>query len=287
MAKEKVKRLIVNADDFGMHESINRSVEDAHRRGVLTSASLVVNTQNFDEAVEIAKRNKTLGVGIHLTLIDEEPVAPKEKIPSILDKDGRLFKVFATEFCMKVIKGESKLTHVAEECEAQILKFIRSGLVPTHVDSHQQLHLFPPIFNCLKPILKKYGIKNVRTLNVPWSDYRRAEILRIGVALFAKLARLWQGPEYKSPDYYFGFFNSGNINTDYFKEILSKLKAGTAEISLHPGTDNALIRKRYIFWEEHSGWKADWEKEYGILLDPEIKNIIDKEGISLIDYSKL
>jgi len=281
-----IKKLIVNADDFGLHESINESVEIAHKNGILTSASLSVNGDSFLHAVGIAKRNVKLGVGIHITLTGERPLGRVKKISSLIDTDGRLPKKYI-DLCMKIFRRKISLDHVAAECEAQIVRFLESGLTPTHIDSHQHLHFFPPIFKVLDPILRKYGIKRIRTLNVPWFDYRKVDILKMGFALFTKFSRLLKDTGYKSPDHLLGFFKSGDMDIDYLANILPMVKPGVTEIVFHPGTENRLLEEKYGFWKEHYGWPCDWAREYNLLLDPGIKRIVELNNMALINYSDI
>lgn len=281
-----MKRLIVNADDFGLHESINDAVEIAHNKGILTSASLSVNGDAFEHAVSIAKKNKNLGIGIHLTLIGERPIAPVKEIPSIVDKNGMLFEDHG-EFCIKVLRKKHLLEHIAIECDAQINKFLQTGLVPTHVDSHRHMHLFPLIFRMLTPILKKYNIKKVRWLNIPWVDFKGMDIKKITYLFFVQYVRLLKVKEYKHSDYFISFFKSGDIDIDYLKSALISLKDRITEINFHPGKDNSLIIKRYGFLKKSYKWKCNWEKEFGLLLNSDIKKIIQANNISLVNYSHI
>lgn len=281
--RSDVRKVIFSADDFGLHSSINEAVEKAHNQGVLTSASLAVNGDCFDDALHIAKRNKKLGIGIHLVLNGEGPVSHPQKIFSILDSDGKLVENHRT-MLLDILKGKVCLDHVALECEAQIRKFLDSGLIPTHLDSHRHLHLFPPIFKVLDPILKRYGIIKVRSLNIPWFERRQPDVLRLGFAFFAGFSRL-SDKGYKSPDYLLGFFRSGKMQAAYLKNLLLRLKPGVSEISFHPGTDNKKLYEKYHIWKKLYAWKCEWEEEYGLLMSCEIKQLVNAGGISLINYS--
>jgi len=280
-----MKRAIFNADDFGMDSSINEAVEKAHKNGLLTSASLAANGGSFEEAVDIAKRNKGLGVGIHLVLNGEKPVSPPEEIPSIVDGKGRLIEDHGM-LCLGIIKGNISLAHIARECEAQITKFLDSGLVPTHADSHRHLHLFTPIFNVLDSLLKKYGISKIRSLKIPGFEFGRAGLMKAGFLFFAGLSNP-AAKGYKSPDRFLGYFNSGGLNLAYLTDILPRLGSGVSEINFHPGMDNAKLLDRYGIWKERYSWKCDWAGEYALLINPEVREIVSANGISLTNYSEL
>lgn len=279
-----MKQLIVNGDDFGLDRSIDDAIEKAHRKGILTSASLAVSGNDFDHAVDIAKRNKGLGVGIHLTLNGEKPVAPAEDIRSMLETDGGRLIEDHGRTCRDIIMGKIDPGHLATEVEAQLEKFHRSGLLPTHLDSHRHVHLFPPIFNVIKPVIKKYGIRKIRWINVPWYDYRFASLNKLGFLLVSKLTRYNIPSYYRRTNYFLGFFKSGSIDTDYLKDILPRLTRGVTEINIHPGLDNASLYGKYGIWQKNYGWECNWEKEYRVLVDTDIKRLINDRNIKLIHY---
>ncbi|MFH1593904.1 MAG: ChbG/HpnK family deacetylase [Candidatus Omnitrophota bacterium] len=280
------KRLILNADDFGLHVSINTSVEKAHREGMLTSASLAVNGEEFEDAVAIAKRNKDLGVGVHLILTGERPLAPAEKIPSIVEDNGRLPGDYS-KLCAKIFKRKINPEHIKVECETQIARFIDSGLVPTHLDSHQHIHFFPPIFKILSPLLKKYGVQRIRALNIPWYEYREIDLVKIGFAFFTRYVNVLRKTRYRSPDRFLGFFRSGNMDASYMRRVLPRIGPGVTEIGFHPGSDNLEISKRYGFLKDLHGWACDWVREYDLLMSEEMKEIVGLNNIVLINYSDL
>lgn len=282
----KSKKLILTADDFGLHESINTAVETAHQKGILTSASLVVNGEAFEYAVDIAKRNKNLGVGIHLTLVGEKPVSPVGKIYSIVNEEGKLFENHS-EFCRNILKRKIDLKHIEIECKAQIDKFLQSGLQPTHIDSHRHLHLFPPIFRVLHAILKEYNINKIRWLNIPFFDYYKISLKGVVFLILLQYTKFLKTTEYKHPDWFVGFFKSGRIDKFYLKNVLFKLRPGITEINFHPGLDNSHIKSKYGFWQGYHGWECNWENEYAVLLDPEIKEIISSGNIELMNYAFL
>src|SRR4051812_13107841 len=126
MASAK-RRLIVNADDFGASESINAAVIDAHRRGILTTASLVVNGAAAPQAVELAKANPRLGVGLHLTLCCGSSALPHSQIPALVDPQSR-FRDDPVRAGMLYFFSSAARRELALEIAAQFEKFARSGL---------------------------------------------------------------------------------------------------------------------------------------------------------------
>jgi predicted glycoside hydrolase/deacetylase ChbG (UPF0249 family) len=284
--EEMIKRLIVSADDFGLDSSINEAVEAAHRDGILTSASIVVNGACYDEAIGIARRCPRLGVGIHLTFNGEKPVAQPSLVSSIIDSDGRLLEDHA-RMCVDILTGKVSLEDIAIECEAQIARFLTAGIIPTHIDSHRHIHLFPPVLKALVRILDKYGIKKMRWINMPLFDYRNASMMRCGISMVLKYGNAALEKRYRHPDYFLGFFKSGAMDIKYVTGAVEKMLPGTTEISFHPATDNGRMQARYSAWERSHRWTCDWEREYGLLKNADIKDLILSQGITLINYGDL
>jgi predicted glycoside hydrolase/deacetylase ChbG (UPF0249 family) len=229
MSRNGTRSLVINADDFGLHRSMNEAVERSHREGILTSASLVAAGEEFQDAVSVAKRNPRLGVGLHLTLNGEKPVCHAASIGSLVGADGKLLESHS-RLCMSILNGKAVKEHLAKECEAQLVKFLDSGLTPTHLDSHRHIHLFPPLLDILMPILEKHKIKKMRWLNIPLSDYD-LDLAKIGISLMLRYANLSKGRRYSHPDYFVGFFRSGHIDRQYVMTALKKLAPGVTEIN--------------------------------------------------------
>ena len=281
-----LKKLIVNADDFGLHVSINEAVEDAHQNGILTSASLAVNGESFEQAIAIAKRNKKLGVGIHLTLNGENPVASVSQIPSLIGTDGKLFENHIT-FCLNILRRKICLEHIKIEIEAQLDKFFQAGLIPTHVDSHRHIHLFPPVFRVVKEVLRKHNLTKIRFLNVPLFDYFHGSLSKMVLVQLLQMSKFLKNKDMKCPDYFLGAFNSGNIDSAYFKKTIIKLCPGITEINLHIGENNTFLKEKYGFWQKSYRWACDWEREYAILVDPNIKELLNMYNVQLLNYSNI
>src|SRR5215207_2174186 len=139
------RRLIINADDFGASASINEVVIRAHREGVLTSASLMVNEPGFDEAVRLAKQNPTLGIGLHLTLLYGHSALSRSEIPDLVDERGR-FSYDPISTGLRYFANRRLKAQLLAEINAQFQKFRQSGLPLDHVNGHLHLHLHPTVF---------------------------------------------------------------------------------------------------------------------------------------------
>src|SRR5213075_1770576 len=157
MAANLPRRLIVNADDFGRSQSINRAVIQAHQRGILTTASLMVNAPAAEEAIALAREHPCLGVGLHLTLSHGTSALAHSEIPDLVDRERNFsnnavaagFKYFALRRCRD---------QLAAEIAAQFEKFRATGLTLDHVNGHLEFHLHPTVFNILLPNGRKWKI---------------------------------------------------------------------------------------------------------------------------------
>src|SRR5271156_3085597 len=145
---DSVRRLIVNADDFGLSHSVNEAVIRAHRDGILTTASLMVNESGFDEAVKLARGNPKLGVGLHLTLLQGHSALPPEKIPGLVNARGE-FSNCPIAVGMNYFFKRGLREQLRAEIHAQFEKFHSTGLTLDHVNGHLHLHLHPAIFKIL------------------------------------------------------------------------------------------------------------------------------------------
>src|SRR5476651_179454 len=139
---DSVRRLIVNADDFGLSKSVNEAVVRAHRDGILTTASLMVNEPGFDEAVKLAKENPKLGVGLHLTLLVGHSALPPGKIPGLVDSRGEFGNNPFTGGLNYFFKGNLR-EQLRAEIHVQFEKFYSTGLKLDHVNGHLHFHLHP------------------------------------------------------------------------------------------------------------------------------------------------
>lgn len=151
-----MKRIIVNADDFGITASVNAAVIDAFRAGSLSSTTLLVNGAAAADAAALAQTYSRLGVGLHFNLTLGAPSAPRERVASLLKADG----VFPDrdELARRVLYRRLRSDEVRTELCAQLNAFAALGLTPTHVDSHQHVHAFPRIFDVVADECRQRGL---------------------------------------------------------------------------------------------------------------------------------
>src|SRR5262249_27678660 len=154
-------RLIVNGDDFGLSEEVNEGIIRAHREGVLNSCSLMVTGAAFEHAVQLAKQNPSLAVGIHLVTVVGKSVLPSKEIPNLVDED-RNFSNDPNRAGLKYFFSRSARRDLRKEIQAQFDVFQSTGLPLSHIDGHLHLHVHPVIFSAALEFGQKYGARRMR-----------------------------------------------------------------------------------------------------------------------------
>src|SRR5574341_621246 len=155
--------LIINGDDFGYSEAVNRAIIQAHREGVLTSASLMINERAADQAVELAKQNPSLAVGLHLVLALGRAALPHAEIPRISDPQGN-FTTSSFRAGVQYYFSQAARRELRREMRAQFERFVGAGLPFSHVDGHTHLHQHPVVFNELIGLCEEFGVRRVRVV---------------------------------------------------------------------------------------------------------------------------
>jgi hopanoid biosynthesis associated protein HpnK len=273
---DSVRRLIVNADDFGRSHSINQAVIRTHREGILTSASLMVNENDFDEAVKVAKENPKLGVGLHLTLLQGHSTLPPEKIPGLINTRGE-FSESPVGVGLNYFFQCSLREQLRAEIHAQFEKFHSTGLPLDHVNGHLHLHLHPVVFRILMEDSEKLGIRHFRLTRDCLSRSRRMSHGRwlysvSHAAIFEMLSmrarKTLEQKTIRHTQITFGLLQNARVNEDYILKLLPELPPGDSELYSHPSLD-------------------EFKHEFDALVSPRVKQQIKKLGIELIRYQDL
>ena len=276
MASPETRRLIVNADDFGRSAAINIAVVRAHREGILTSASLMVNEPGFAEAVALAKENPRLGVGLHLTLLLGHAALPPEKIPRLVNVRGE-FSNSPAGAGMKYFFNRRLLEPLRAEIHAQFEKFHATGLPLDHVNGHLHLHLHPAIFKILMQDAEKLGLTHLRLTRDCLARSRRLARGNLfyqvsHAAIFGLLSRrarkVLAAKKIRHAQITFGLLQDSRVDEDYILKLLPELPPGDSELYSHPSLDK-------------------FKHEFAALVSPQVKAQIEKHGIQLIRYQDL
>lgn len=286
-----VRRLIVNADDFGFTSGVNRGIIEAHTRGVVTSATLMANGAAFAEGASLARNFPTLGIGCHVVLIDGEPVLEPDEVPS-LTTSGK-FRDGLRGFATRALAGRMAAHEITAEAVAQIRKIQATGISVSHIDSHKHTHLFPQVLRALLQAARECGVRAVRNpfgprlplrsnqlLSKPsiWKRYAELEVLQ----RFAKKFREAVDREgFSAPDGTLGVEVTGTLDEKLFEAIAASIPEGTWEFVCHPGyIDDALQAARTRLRESRA-------IELRVLTSPSAKQILTQNGITLISYCDL
>lgn len=273
---ESVRRLIVNADDFGRSPSINAAVIRAHREGILTSASLMVNEPAFAEAVELAKQNPKLGVGLHLTLLCGHSALPPAAIPGLVNA-RREFSNNPAGVGFRYFAQRSLHDQLRAEIHEQFVRFSTTGVPLDHVNGHLHLHLHPTVFRILMADAEQLGIRHLRLTREPfWLDAHLAAGRRLyrsaHAAIFSVLARLAESrlrrQDIRHTQRVFGLLENDRVDEAYVLKLLNVLPPGDSELYSHPSLDK-------------------FKHEFDVLVSPRVKALVEKLGIQLIRYQDL
>lgn len=270
------RRLIVNADDFGRSHSINQAVVRAHREGVLTTTSLMVNEPGFDEAVALARENPKLGVGLHLSLACGRSALPPEKIPGLVNARGD-FSNKSIAVGLRYFFNRRLREQLRAEIHAQFAKFHAAGLPLDHVNGHLHLHLHPAVFHILMEDAEKLGIRRMRLTcdclrrsahmaRGHWF-YRVSHAMIFG--LLSKYARKQlRRKNIRYAQITFGLLQNAHVDEEYILKLLPELPPGDSELYSHPSLD-------------------EFKHEFDALVSPRVKELVKKLGIELVRYQDL
>lgn len=276
-------RVIFNADDFGRSPAINAAVIQAHREGVLTSTSLMVAGEAWQEAVELARAHPTLAVGLHLVVSSGPAVLPHRIIPHITSPCGRL-RDDPLQAGLYYGFSRTARQELEREIEAQFARFAGTGLPLSHVDGHQHLHVHPAVFPLVLRLAQEYGAHGMR---LPREDVgltlgleRRQSPLQVLWTLILRLVCRWcagqmQGIRLAVPARVFGTLQSGRMHERYVVGVLRNLHYPSAELYFHPTLDQQA--------EPLGPNRGDWQT----LLSPAVRQVIAERGLRPATYVEL
>jgi predicted glycoside hydrolase/deacetylase ChbG (UPF0249 family) len=256
-----LKRLVINADDFGFTPDVNAGIAHAHRQGVLTATTLMANGDAFDDAVRLARETPTLDIGCHLVLIQGGSLVTGRPLPET-----------AREL---VVALSRRQIDVYEELRAQVKKILSTGLRPTHLDSHKHTHALPSVFRVVVRIAHEFGIPYVRLpLDSTWPFARVP--LRLARRRYCQWTR---GYNVSMTDHFTGFRLTGSLTEKTFAAAICSLGEGITEFMCHPGfVGPALLQARTRLKESRL-------RELEALTSPRIRQLIAAQSVQLQNFA--
>lgn len=237
-------RLIVTADDVGLHRGMTEGAIRAHREGIVTACSVVANGAAFDDAVERLRDVPSLEVGVHLTLVEERSLT------------GMRFPRSYIGFVL----GRKDLAAIERELRTQIERVLATGLRVTHLNGHQHLHMWPRVFAIIKRLANEYAIGYVRRVHDRGG--RGGIVRRISIAA---LNAFGQGGST------IGVMEAGHLTAGRIIDLLQYVD-DTTELVTHPGVNVGA----------YSHWRYAWDEETRALCDPRVRAAVEQRGIDLI-----
>jgi hopanoid biosynthesis associated protein HpnK len=235
---------VINGDDYGFSHGVNRAIIEAHQRGILTSASLMVTADAFDEAVELARSNPRLAVGLHLVLVCGKAALPPSEIPHLVDSSGN-FPFGPEKTGLRYQFSAAARRELRDEIRAQLVKFQSTGLKLSHVDGHLHMHSHPVVFKMLIDMASEFGVKVIR---LPREELR----VTLGIDrsnLMTKFAWWWifgrlgrygerrlKRAGIKYADRVYGLLASGRVTEEYLLALIPRVRGELVEIYSHPAS---------------------------------------------------
>lgn len=283
-----VRRLIINADDFGLTPGVNRAIAECHSCGTVSSATLMANSKSFDGAVRIAQSSPTLSVGCHIVLVDGSPVMPRERINSLITGINGDFRPNLGRFARAAIRGSLDRPQIEAEATAQIRKLQAAGIAVSHADSHKHTHMFPRV---LAPVLSALKACGVRAIRNPFEPVRLSLLAHfpalwkrwLEVKALNSLARNFRRATAEAgiltPDGTIGIAATGLLNPSLFRALMEEMPEGTWEFVCHPGYDDAALR------QVRTRLRESRQAELSLLASPATRQLLISNGIELMSYA--
>ena len=264
-----MRKLVVNADDFGFTRDVNRGIVEAHRNGILTSTTLMATGAAFDDAVCLARENPALDIGVHLVLVGEPP-----------------FPITIAQLMRAMLLGRIR---IYEELRAQVRRILDAGLEPTHLDTHKHTHLLPPVLDAVGRLSEEYKIPWVRRPfdfpltpatrpGIGWA--KRTTSHALGVVR-SRFARVLARHGCRSTDHFAGFQITGRYNAAELAQLIRALPEGSTEFMCHPGICGDELRGA------RTRLKESRERELRALTSPEVRAALAESGVELVSYRSL
>jgi predicted glycoside hydrolase/deacetylase ChbG (UPF0249 family) len=287
-------KLIVNGDDFGLCSGVNKGIIHLFERGVLTSATIMVNQSGTEEAVDFASRTPSLGLGVHLNLTTGRPLLPPDRVPTLVDEEGFFFS--PSRLVARMITGQTEKRHILQELGAQIEFCYGEGLRLTHLDTHSLTHAIPTLGSLVLQLARRYEIPAIRSPRVSGAviPCTRKWMQRIGHQFGRPVARsqmetksasgkeatiTWNGLKTTRYLLYLRWWLGDSCFED-LEGTIRVLGDRTVEIMSHPGfVDDELAAL--------SNYVAGREEEVRLLSSQRFSDLVVRLGAMLTNFGDL
>jgi chitin disaccharide deacetylase len=288
-----LRRLIINADDFGLTPGVNRAIVEAQGHGVVTSATLMATGAAFDHAVQLAKATPRLSIGCHLVFVDGRPLLAPEQIRTLIASDAggeARLRNGLVGFAAEVLAGRVNISELEGEAFTQIRELQNAGVVVSHLDTHKHTHMFQSVLRALLRAAKASGVPAIRNPFEPlrlsllaagpriWKRWFQVKTLH---ALAAGFRRAVEAAGMLAPDGAIGVAATGVLDEPLFRSLIDGIPEGTWEFVCHPGyNDMELQSVRTRLLQS----RAD---ELQLLTSASTRDLLAEKGIQLISYRDL
>lgn len=263
-----------------MAPEVNAAVEEAHRRGILTAASLMVTGSAAAGAVALARRLPRLRTGLHVVLVEGVPALPAERVPGLVGPDGR-FRTDMVALSFDIALRPVVRAQLRAEIEAQFQAYHATGLILDHVNAHKHFHLHPMIAREVIVIGRRFGLRALRVPYEPATVLAKVEPGGSGFPRYVTpwlrlLARWARRAGLRAPDAVFGLAWSGAMSAERLRRLIPNLRGGLSEIYLHPATGDG-------FAGAAPGYR--YADELAALTDSEVVALTQREDVTLGGFS--
>ncbi len=296
-----MRRLILNADDFGLTEGINRAIAEAQQQGIVTSATMMANSSAFPEAAAItrslADNRAQFSVGCHVVLMDGAPVLPPDRVATLLDPNSHngtcQFRENLNDFAIASFRHKLNPEEIEAEAGAQIERIQQAGIQPSHFDTHKHAHMFPAVLRPLLQAARSHNVPAVRNpfgqvwplplsslLRTPqvWKRFAQLNVLRNFAARFRSEV---EAHGLRTTDGSLGVLVTGVLDLKLFTAIIENLPEGTWEFVCHPGYNDAALN------EVRTRLRQSRQQELQLLTSSEAQALLRRNQIELISYHEL
>ena len=248
-----MRSIVITGDDFGLSAAVNRGILEAHERGVLTAASLMVTGDAFEEAVALAKAHPRLAVGLHLAVSSARSLLPPAEISRLVDPATGRFSSALVKTGLVYQINRAARCQLRMEIRAQLEKFRATGLRLSHVDGHEHMHLHPVALSALIEFSGEFGIQVIRLpgeeLCLALAVDRSRAVGKTALAVIFEALGLYARKRLRSAgirwiDRVYGLLASGCVTEEYLLGLIPHIRADCVEIYAHPTADSGPQRDR-------------------------------------------